>query len=562
MASGGFPQDRAASLPALLVPGFLIGSIAIIPAIPTVVRSTPAAKTVAQQITVRIDGPKQGGSGIIVERQGNVYYILTNAHVLQKAGIYRIQTPDGNRYPVDSRYIRRMPGVDLAILPFISTSNYPVARLGNSQQISAGQRVYVAGWPRSGGASQQRRFINTEGLLTEASSKLPRGYALSYTNLVRIGMSGGPVLDNQGRVIGINGMVRLVGNSDTIVASGISIDTYLTWRSQLKLPTPVKTPQVAVSPTAVSAKTGTVFYKLANTLKVGTGSVSSVGIGTLAQGRSVQGLMAASGHSDGTISLWNLSTGKLIRTWRGHGGAVNAVVISPDGQRLVSGGDDRMIKTWNINTGKPLVTLTGHQDTVATLAFSADSKTLVSGSWDNTIKIWQLPKGQLLHTLTGHLGSVNSVEISPDGKTLVSGSQDTTIRLWNLTTGKLVRILKGHSRSVSSVAISLDGKILASGGGDGTIRLWNLNTGKLTRTLTGHTDGVWSVTMTRDGNTLISGSWDKTIKLWDMRSGQLKSTLNGHSGYVVAVALSQDGQTLVSGGWDQQIRIWRKQISN
>ncbi|NEP54030.1 MAG: hypothetical protein F6K65_36675, partial [Moorea sp. SIO3C2] len=458
--------------------------------------------------------------------------------------------------------LRRMPGVDLAILPFISTSNYPVARLGNSQQISAGQRVYVAGWPRSGGASRQRRFINTEGLLTEASSKLPRGYALSYTNLVRIGMSGGPVLDNQGRVIGINGMVRLVGDSDTIVASGISIDTYLTWRSQLKLPTPVKTPQVGVSPTAASAKTGTVFYKLANTLKVGTGSVSSVAIGTVAQGRSVKGLMAASGHSDGTISLWNLSTGKLIRSWRGHGGAVNAVVISPDGQTLVSGGDDRMIKTWNINTGKPLVTLTGHHDTVATLAFSADSKTLVSGSWDNTIKIWQLPKGKLLHTLTGHLGSVNSVEISPDGKTLVSGSQDTTIRLWNLTTGKLVRILKGHSRSVSSVAISLDGKILASGGGDGTIRLWNLNTGKLTKTLTGHTDGVWSVTMTRDGSTLISGSWDKTIKLWDMRSGQLKSTLNGHSGYVVAVALSQDGQTLVSGGWDQQIRIWRKQISN
>ncbi|NJL69219.1 MAG: trypsin-like peptidase domain-containing protein, partial [Microcoleus sp. SM1_3_4] len=74
-------------------------------------------KSIAREITVRIEGPK-GGSGVILEKQGNTYYILTNWHVVDKAGDYRIITPDGKTHSVYYSLVRRMPGADLAIVPF------------------------------------------------------------------------------------------------------------------------------------------------------------------------------------------------------------------------------------------------------------------------------------------------------------------------------------------------------------------------------------------------------------------------------------------------------------
>lgn len=70
---------------------------------------------IARAITVRIDGPLPG-SGVIVERLGNTYTVVTNWHVVKEAGTYTIQTQDGQSYTVNSTDVRRLPGVDLAVL--------------------------------------------------------------------------------------------------------------------------------------------------------------------------------------------------------------------------------------------------------------------------------------------------------------------------------------------------------------------------------------------------------------------------------------------------------------
>lgn len=73
----------------------------------------------------------------------------------------------------------------------------------------------------------------------------------------------------------------------------------------------------------------------------------------------------------------------------GHSQYIFSLAISPDGQTLVSGGEDETIKIWQVSTGKELRTLTGHSEAVYCLAISPDGKTLVSGSADRTIKIWR-----------------------------------------------------------------------------------------------------------------------------------------------------------------------------
>ncbi|OCQ96040.1 hypothetical protein BCD64_11825 [Nostoc sp. MBR 210] len=271
---------------------------------------------------------------------------------------------------------------------------------------------------------------------------------------------------------------------------------------------------------------------------------------------SPNGKTLASGSWDNTIKLWNLETGKEIRTLTGHSNPVQSVSFSPNGKALASGSWDNTIKLWNLETGKEIRTFNGHSNTVQSVSISPDGKTLASGSSDKTIKLWNLETGEEIRTLTGHSTPVESVSISPNGKTLASGSQDNTIKLWNLETGKEIFTLTGHSSPVQSVSFSPNGKALASGSWDNTIKLWNLETGKEIRTLTGHSNPVQSVSFSPNGKALASGSWDNTIKLWNLETGKEIRTFNGHSIYVTSVSFSPDGKTLASGSEDKTIKLW------
>ncbi len=278
---------------------------------------------------------------------------------------------------------------------------------------------------------------------------------------------------------------------------------------------------------------------------------------------SPDGKTLASGSKDKTIKIWNLSTGKELRTlgdwFSEHSDGIYSVAISPDGKTLASGSVHSTIKLWNLSTGQEIRTLKGHLSPVNSVAFSPDGLTLASGSYDKTIKLWNLSTGQEIRTFTGHSGAVFSVAISPDGQTLASGSFDSTIKLWNLSTGQEIRTFKGHLSPVNSVAFSPDGLTLASGSYDKTIKLWNLSTGQEIRTFTGHSGAVFSVAISPDGQTLASGSFDSTIKLWNLSAWREIRTLTGHLGAVRSVAFSPDGKTLVSGSDDKTIKIWRAQ---
>lgn len=513
---------------------------------------------IAEKITVRIDGDDKGGTGVIVEKKDNTYYVITNWHVVNQAGDYQIITPDGKQHPVYYSLIKQIPGIDLAIAPFYSTENYPLAQLGNAAEIGEGNTVHVAGWPRSGGSLRQRVFINSIGKITGRQE--PRnGYSLLYDNLVRAGMSGGPVLDEEGRLIAINGIVKLEEDSDIIVSGGIEINTFLNWRKTATLPTVSSSPEISSNnpnlvnpPVNNSPVNHNSSFSLVKAIapNSGTGTISSVSI-------SESDFVA--GNSNGYFTVGKVATGEIIANQKGHEGAINAMAINSQIEIFASSSDDKTIKIWNLNNRELLRTLAGHSDAVSAVVIAPSGEVLASGSWDKTIKIWNLKTGELLRTIEGHRGLISSLAISSDGQYLASGSKDSTIKLWNLKTGELIRTFSGHNLSVLAVAISANGKILASGSADGAINLWELETGELIRSLNGHLDGVWSVAIASDNQTLISGSWDKTIKIWELNSGKLKDTLSGNLDYVNAVAITPDGQTIISGGWDGKINLWRRE---
>ncbi|WP_051503185.1 MULTISPECIES: trypsin-like peptidase domain-containing protein [Nostocales] len=192
----------------------------------------------AKQITVRIDSSSSvNGSGIIIAKNGDTYTVLTAAHVVceredatKPCGNYNYQilAPDGKQYPVEKNTIKTEEGVDLGVLKFTAPNqNYQVATLANynpNDKDFMFDYIFTAGYPKLGNSSpwwltmgqifglevgllQSRESdfqTDSSGKLQTASS-LTGGYELVYTSITYGGMSGGPVLDSQGRVIGIHG---------------------------------------------------------------------------------------------------------------------------------------------------------------------------------------------------------------------------------------------------------------------------------------------------------------------------------------------------------------------
>lgn len=180
----------------------------------------------AEHFTVRLEGATQG-SGVLVERQGNIYSVLTSWHVVQdyrQSDELDIYTSDGSRHDADISSIERVGNVDMAIVRFKSSNKYALPVLSSGKSISSGTKTYVAGFPLPSTAVPVRILRFTSGsMIANARVKIPSGYQLLYSNITFPGMSGGSVLDSNGQLIGIHGQGEI--DSMATQREGIAIKT-------------------------------------------------------------------------------------------------------------------------------------------------------------------------------------------------------------------------------------------------------------------------------------------------------------------------------------------------
>ena len=333
---------------------------------------------------------------------------------------------------------------------------------------------------------------------------------------------------------------------------------------------------------------------------------------------SPDGKLLANGNWDGSVDIWDVSTGRNLHTitterTEHSAGHPPQVSFRSDGQTLASY-NAKEIRFWDVETGRLLERIYGEalssqswwlewyhgqvfspdrrifaqragnfaiavQDVatgdllhsfrhiheiggspvkteVGHYRFSPDGQTLaIAGLLGGPIDFWDVKTGRLLHTIYGHTSLVDKVAFSPDGRTLASN--DTAfIYLWDARTHRLLHTLSGHTSNAIDIAFSSDGRLLATASYDQRVLLWDVATGGLLREF--KTDAISGLAYSPDGRIATRYDLGNTLNLWRATTGRHLQTLQAlqEAGGVTSITFSPNGDILASGEWAGVLSLW------
>jgi WD40 repeat protein len=311
-------------------------------------------------------------------------------------------------------------------------------------------------------------------------------------------------------------------------------------------------------------------------LDTGGHSLPIVGMSFTPDGRQL-----VSASEDKTIRVWELATGKTVRTIRGESapgiqGRIYAMALSPDGKWLAVGGwtfgsrllNEFGIRLYDFGSGRLVARLETDKFLAFNLAFSPDSRYLISGNATNAsvfASIWDVEQRQRKHN---PFSNSTAVGFMPDGARAVTNGSKGPI-VWRAADGLEVLRGEGHSTRVVRLAVAPDGTV-ASGDESGEIRLWDPGSmydrrsekvGVAGRLLARQGSNTGNLSFSSDGKTLlacVAGVPDgQGCRIYDVPSGQAIVTYSGHDSAVTATAISPDGRwAATAGGSNNEIHIW------
>ena len=320
---------------------------------------------------------------------------------------------------------------------------------------------------------------------------------------------------------------------------------------------------------------------------------------------SPEGKFIVSGSSDRTIKVWNLTSGKELRSieiltesdYLEAGKLIDSVTVTPRGAQVVNGARivtraGGVTRFWDLDSGLEDTTI-GSQTIMklkedgtlallkgkgqyhvwdlvcnhklVTLQQDGIERIRVNPHWTHALvkvkgayHVWDLGLNKKLSVLKEEIVADAITTITPYG-IFMAKQKGKMIEIWDLKRGRKRCTLDGHSgkivdHHITGIAVTPDGSRVISCSYDSTIKVLDLRRDKELFTLEG-SDG--SVAVTPDGAHILNWSLGSdTIKIWDLEVGKEIHTLTGHAGGVSGCAISLDGPRLVSAGYDGTLKVW------
>lgn len=216
------------------------------------------------------------------------------------------------------------------------------------------------------------------------------------------------------------------------------------------------------------------------------------------------------------IKIWCSETGQLIKkfdeTDASHQNIIMTVCATHDNISMVSGGMDGTIKIWDIASGLLVRTLDGHQQWVSSINISNDDTLIVSCDWGGNVKIWDLITGNLTGIPTDE--QIRCTALTTDHK-LIMGTSSGKISIYDLGKNILEKTFTKYHTQLETIIITSDNKYIISANGLGNIYCWliynpsemiyEFNVGKMS-----------SICLSINNKKLISANHDGIINVWNL----------------------------------------------
>ena len=280
----------------------------------------------------------------------------------------------------------------------------------------------------------------------------------------------------------------------------------------------------------------------------------------------------------GQLLVWEWQSESYILKQQGHFDSINALVYSPDGQRIITTADDGKIKVWDTQSGFCVITFTEHSSGVTACEFAKRGNVFFTSSLDGSVRAWDLIRYRNFRTFTAPTRlSFSSVAVDPSGEIVCAGSLDSfDIHIWSVQTGQLLDQLSGHEGPVASLAFSPSAEILASGSWDHTVRIWSIFARTQTSEPIHLQADVLHVAFRPDSKQVAVSTLDGQLTFWSVSGASQEGGVDGRrdvsGGRKISdrrtaanvtgiksfncIAYSADGSCIIAGGNSKYVCLY------
>jgi WD40 repeat protein len=278
--------------------------------------------------------------------------------------------------------------------------------------------------------------------------------------------------------------------------------------------------------------------------------------GVCALAFSPDGTTLASGSKDGTMCLWNVSSGAQIARLATGFGMVRALAFSPDGQHLTAGYENGNVQTMNAASLETVARLKPHGGPAIQVFYSPDGTKLYSASaWGNDQQLTRVHDlANDPPTVVSELRGFHATDISPDGRWLVGG-WGSNIRIWDIEAGKEAWRFPAHVGGIIDIKFTPDGtRVISVSQEERTAIMWDLASRQALIRAPHFYELIGIARSASNNGTWATLSDDGTVKVWELYPRADVDTIREKKRIESMVVMS-DGSSVMLGG-DFPTKTW------